>query len=514
LLVQTTNARGIVRTAVGQSFTSVYLLAVVPCLLLWLWGAWAQFVPNPDAGFYLRSAELFAGGHWREAAATYGWPTYGLLIAGVMRLTGVDAFTGAQILNAVCSLVIPLAFVSLVRRLSNDRLVTLCAAIVIVLQPELAQLRSSVIRDNGYLALLLLVLYWVACDITHPRLVTKLATGAGILAAGLFRIEGFVLVPLVLIYYLIRSPRSSNRRWAALGLFVAALLIVPGILAWSSGSIRQSLAGDDELGAFAAQWDSFARLLATRLSRLKDEFLYPAGGGNSWGAYVGMTLGIATVNIVRAVTIPLAILTSFAFFPRRLMARPVNAFVLWFAFGQLPMLLLFTFVALFLDRRYATGLALVLNVALAFLLAEAVRLWQREKSARWLLPVVATSLLATWAFAVPRPTKLGYLKQAGQWVGRDLPATAAVLTNDMRIAYFSGRPYGGSVSIWTSGRFLTANEMDLSQFDYFVLQVESGTSVPAQVRSVSDEAPVRTFPGADGGEVVVYLRKAARERAN
>jgi hypothetical protein len=509
LLVQTTNAGGTVRTAAGQSFTSVYLLAAVPCLLLWLWGAWAQFVPNPDAGFYLRSAELFAGGHWREAAGTYGWPTYSLLIAGVMRLTGVDAFIGAQILNAVCSVVIPLAFVALVRRLSNDRLVTVCAAIVIVLQPELAQLRSSVIRDNCYLALVLLVLYFVACDFAHPRLVTKLATGAGILAAGLFRVEGFVFVPLVLIYYLIGSARS-NRRWAVLGLFAATLLIVPGILVWRSGSVGQWLAGGGKLGAPAAQWDSFARLLATRLSWLKDEFLYPAGGGNVWGAYVGMALGIATVNIVRAVTIPLAILTMLAFFPRRLMARPVNAFVLWFAFGQLPLLLLFTFVALFLDRRYAVGLALVLNVALAFLLAEAVRLWQREKSARWLLPVLATSLLATWAFAVPRPTKLGYLKQAGEWIGRDVPATAAVLTNDMRIAYFSGRPYGSSVSVWTPGRLLATNEMDLSQFDYFVLQVESATSVPTQVRSVSDEAPVRTFPGADGGEVVVYLRKAAR----
>jgi hypothetical protein len=178
------------------------------------------------------------------------------------------------------------------------------------------------------------------------------------------------------------------------------------------------------------------------------------------------------------------------------------------------MLILFTFVALFLDRRYATGLALVLNVALAFLLAETVRLWQHEKSARWLLPVLATSLIATWAFAVPRPTKLGYLKQAGEWVGRDVPASSAILTNDMRIAYFSGRPYGSSISVWTPGRLLATDKMDLSQFDYFVLQVESGSSLPAQVRSVSDEAPVRTFPGADGGEVVVYLRKAAGERAN
>jgi hypothetical protein len=150
---------------------------------------------------------------------------------------------------------------------------------------------------------------------------------------------------------------------------------------------------------------------------------------------------------------------------------------------------------------------------LAFLLAEAVRLWPREKAARWLLPVLATALVAAWAFNVPRPTKLGYLKEAGQWIDSDVPAGTAVLTNDARIAYFSGRPYGTSIRLWTPGPSPATDETELSRFDYFVLQVDSATDVPAEIRRLSDERPLRTFPGPGGGAVVVYVRKPVGERA-
>jgi hypothetical protein len=514
--VQTTEGAETARTAADWSPVSFYALAVVPSLLVCAWGAWAQFVPNPDAALYLRSAELFTDGHWRQAVSIYGWPTYSLVIAGVMRLTGVDAFTAAQIVNVVCSVVTPFTFVALVRQLSNDRLVTLCAAIVIGLQPELTQMRSSVIRDNCYFAFLLLTLYLVARDLAQPRLATKLATGAAIVAAGLFRIEGFVLAALVLIYHIMCGMRTSGRRWAAPALAVTAgAMIVPGIWLWfSSGNLGHWLTGRMELGAGLAQWLSFVDTLANRVARLKNEFLYPFGGGNAWGAYVGMTLGIATVNIVRAVTIPLAILTTLAFVPRRLMPRPVNAFVLWFAFGQLPVLVMFTFVAMLLDRRYAVGLALVLDVALAYLLAELVRLWPRDKAARWLLPVLVTALLAVWALNIPRPTRLGYLKEAGQWIAHDVPARSAILTNDNIVAYFSGRTYGTAIRLWTPSASPAADDAaELSRYDYFVLHVDGTIGVPAQIRTLSDQHPVRTFAGAHGGAVVVYKRKQADERA-
>ena len=95
--------------------------------------------------------------------------------------------------------------------------------------------------------------------------------------------------------------------------------------------VGQWLTGHVGLYGLERGWGHYSEAIATRLHKLRYDLLYPYGGGNIWSAYVGMFLGIATVNIVRAVTIPLAILTVFAFFPKRLMPRSVTEFILWFA---------------------------------------------------------------------------------------------------------------------------------------------------------------------------------------
>lgn len=483
----------------------IFATAAAASLILSLWGAWAQFIPNPDGAVYLRSAELFADGRWTAAVAIFGWPTYSALIALVMTLTGVKAFLAAQIVNALFAAVTTVTFIALVGRLVNgDRLVVLCAAIVILLQPQLTQLRPSIIRDNGYFALLVLTLYLVARDTASPGWGTKLALGAAIVAAGLFRIEGFFLAGLVLIYYVARGPSNWHRPAAVLAVIIAGLLVIPGLLLWTSGTFGQWLAGHFEFGGLSS--DRLVSTIAARLYKLKHDFLFPFGGGNSWGAYVGMTIGIATVNIVRAITIPLAILTVFAFYPKRLMPRVVNSFVLWFAFGQLPLLLVFTFVSLLLDRRYAVGMALVLDVPLAFLLANAIRQWRPGSVARFFLPVMAVVLVAVWAFSLPRPSQLAYLKDAGQWISQEAPSNAKIITNDARIAYFSGRPYGQTMRVWAYGFGAPPNDAELAEFDYLILQAKDENDLPAAVINLPGKQLVRSFPGKDGENIFVYVR--------
>lgn len=487
----------------------IYAIAAVASLTLSLWGAWAEFVPNPDAALYLRAADLFAAGKWSAALATYSWPAYSILIATVMKLTGASAFIAAQGVNATASVVTTVAFMALVNRLANrDRLVFICAAIVILLQPQLVQLRSSIIRDNGYFACLFVTLYFVARDVGSPRLMNKLVIAAAIVLAGLFRTEGFYFGILVVIYYFVVQGGWSRYSaiLAAIALAFGALL---GLLLWRSGSFAQWLVGEAGWQNMQRQWVDYSNLIAGRLFRLKTDFLFPYGGGNSWGAYVGMVFGIATVNIVRALTIPLAILSVFAFFPKRLMPRPANEFVLWFTLGQLPVLLVFTFTNMLLDKRYAMGMALILSTALPFLLAASIRLWRSGAptpgSARACLPVVAIVLVAPWAFSIPHPSKLAYLKEAGQWIGQQVPANARILTNDARIAYFSGRPYNNGIFVWPYDD--NSIDAELPRFDYFAFKAKDAQSVPAPVKNIASKTLVRSFEGKDGDVVLVYERK-------
>ena len=305
----------------------IYIAAAALSLLVSIWTVWAQFVPNPDAALYLRSAEQFAAGKWTEGVSTFRWPFYSLLIAATMTVTGLKALVAAEILNAILAAIATVAFIALVGRLSNgDRLTALCAAFVVLLQPHLASDRPSIIRDNGYLAFFVVSLYLVARDQLTPAIKTKIAIAAAIVISGLFRIEGFALAALVSFYYLLQRPDAWKRPSLLAGIVVACLALVPAAMLWTSGELTFWLQGHFESDTLPRQWTYFSTTIASRLHELKYGFLFPNGGGNEWGAYIGMVLGIAFVNIMRALTIPLAILTVFAFVPRPVMPRAASRF--------------------------------------------------------------------------------------------------------------------------------------------------------------------------------------------
>jgi hypothetical protein len=504
--LRTNVSNSIVRPAamIGAS-RQIYLWAALSSLVLSAWSAWAQYIPNPDGVLYLRAAELFAHGDWAGAIAVYHWPFYSAVIASVMVLTGLTAFLAAQIASAVFAVITTIAFIGLVNRLAKgDQLVVVCAAVIILMQPQLAQLRPVVIRDNGYFAFLTVALYFVACDIASPKMSTKFFIAAAVVVAELFRFEGFYLAALAIAYYLTDHPR----KWASLA-FITALsvcfLLIFGALLWDQ--IRGSgFTGRIGFSTFANEWTSFNNGLAAHLHIIKDDLLRPWGAGNAWGAYFGMTLGIAVVNIVRAVTIPIAILTVFAFVPKRAMPRSVERFTVWFSFGQLPVLLVFTFVFLLLDKRYAVGFAIVLDICLAFLLSETLRDWPHKMRARIFLTIAAFVLVGTWAYNIPRPSKLGYLRDSGYWVGREVPKSARVLTNDGRIAYYSGRSYGDSIRVWSYGFEEPLSDAQLATFSYFVLRGGDVADLPAAIVKLSDAQLVRSFAGKDGNRVFVYKR--------
>ncbi len=482
----------------------IYVAAAALSLLLSIWAVWAQFVPNPDAALYLRAAEQFAGGRWTEGIGTFRWPFYSLAIAATMTVTGLKALAAAEIVNALLAAITTVAFVALVGRLSNgDRLTALCAAFVILLQPHLAGDRPSVIRDNGYLAFFVVSLYLVARDQLAPGIRTKIAIAAAIVVSGLFRIEGFVLAALVPLYYLLQRPGAWKRPSLLAGVVIACVALVPAAMLWTSGELTSWLQGHFEGDPVARQWTYFSTTITGRLHELKDGFLYPLGGGNEWGAYFGMVLGIVVVNVVRSLTIPLAILTVFAFVPKPVMPRATSRFVLWFALGQLPMLFVLAFVMLFLDKRYAVGMVLVIDIALAFLMAEAIRQWRSDLLARVFTPIAAATLIGVFAFAVPKPSKLGYLKEAGEWIGRELPQRATIVTNDARIAYFSGRPYD-QIRIWTYGPKSPPTDTEIGGFDYFAFAVANAGELPPKIADLPAKELVQSFTGKDGHTVLIY----------
>lgn len=484
------------------STRTVLTAAVCTSLLLSLWSSYALYIPNPDASLYLRAAERYAEGRWADGIAIYRWPFYSLCIAAVMVLSGLPALVAVQIVNAVVVAGLTVAFIALAARLApGDRLFLVVAAFMVVFQPQLMELRAVVVRDTGYLAFLLLALYALVRDIETPGLFWKAATAAAIVLAALFRIEALFLVLLVPLFYLTERAAAGERwRWTALGCLVCLPLLFGGRYAWNQGIVEMLTSGDFDLEKLGDPAGPF-KLMLDRMRQLENDILPPFGRNRGLLAYVGIVIAITLDTTLRALTWPIAILTAFAFVPQRIIPAFAARVTLWFGLWQMPLLILFVFLALYLDWRYAMGLAVILTIPAMFTVTWLARGFRAgDRAARLLFPGAVVLLAAAWISDIPSPHRAWHLKTAGEWVRDHLPPDAWILTNDARIAYFSEREFDTQIvsrMAWGPGW------KDLEQATHFVLVV-GAAGPPAYVTEAKPLETIGPIAQSQTQSVMVY----------
>jgi hypothetical protein len=475
----------------------LWLVAAVS-ILLSFWAAYAQFIPNPDSMFYLRSAELFAAGRWRDAVEVFRWPLYSLGIASLMVPTGASALAAAEVFNAVLDAATAVLFVALVARLADgSRSIALWAAFFILLHPKLVQLRPVIIRDHGFYTFLLLALYLVARDLQSPRLLLKMGSATAVALAALFRPEGAVLFLLIPAFYVFNAVPSRAARCAVVAAtLLICVLMVPAYTLWNFMGAYSSTSPSEMLDV----WSRLTRDLFKNMIALSGhlETILPPGRNVGGLAYTGIVAAITVDILLRALTIPIAILSVLAFVPRRVLPESAGRFVGWFAWWQLPLLFTFSTFALFLDWRYAMAFALLAGIPAVFTLEAAA---SEAASGTWrhklLLAAAVATVVIPFALVVPRASNLAYVRDAGNWA-RTLPPDAKVVTNEARIAYYSGRKYDQQTKVVAVPRL----KDNLADADYLLLHVERGA--PPAIPGVDAGKQIAAFSGTGDRRVIVY----------
>lgn len=478
----------------------VYFLSAFVSISLSVWSAIVQEIPNQDALYYLRAAELFSAGKWGEGLSVYRWPFYSLLISGTQISTGTSTLVAAQIVNAALDCMTVVVFIALLKVLSHERGVNFAifAAAIVLLHPRLTQLRPVVVRDHGFFSFFFLALYFIASDQQCTRVRKKALTIAAILLATLFRVEALFLCLLVAAYYLFAgAKRTISRALILVGVLVVSALLVPGYIGWTSGSFTTGFA----TGSFG--FDTFfawSHSLKEQISKLTSDLaaLLPPSRNIGAIAYAGIVGAITIDTSLRALTFPIAILALLSFFPRPLMPKESGRLVLWFAGWQIPLLIVFATLSLFIDWRYAMAFALVMTIPAVFTAHEAGKQWASGTfRGRLLFAAVLLAIVAPWCIAFPRDPQLEYLREAGIWIQKNLDPDAKILINDARIAYFSGRPLGKLIV--TS----VPTEDDIRQSNYVVMET-SGRNARKYSTLQDDGHVVRTIVGSRDRSVTIY----------
>ncbi len=485
-----------------RTFRWHYILAALASIVLSVWGAYATAIPNPDASLYLRAAEYFSEGRWVDGMAVYRWPLYSLLISAVMSLTSLQALLAAQVVNGALTLGTTLAFVALAQRLTNgDRAFVTVATIMIVFQPQLTELRSWVIRDNGYLCFFLVAVYFAVSDNQQPSLYRKLALLISLVLATLFRVEGVYLAALIAVYYVLVRLRTVTQQASTITVFVvAASALLPFMLGiWTSGTFANWIEGK----VLPSKISIFGPAIIERVEILEKDVLV-LGSGHGWQAYIAIAVGLALIQIVRALTPVYAFFGLFAFLPHRLLPAKANLPVVWFSLGQLPMLILFTFMKALLDWRYAMGFALIAMFATVACATTSWRELQMGRARAFLVfPSIIIAFGISWFLDIPKQNRLIHYMDAATWIRENVPPTANIWMNEPRIAYFSGHTYRQVAGVADILSLPSPTFEKKGQIDVFVFA--TGTAdLKAPFPGGQPPKVIQTFFGTDGNFVQVF----------
>lgn len=479
-------------------------LAISASLLLSIWAAYAQPIPNPDAVYYLRAAELFSIGRWSEGFDVFRWPFYSLCISAFMAMLGVSALAAAQIVNAICDCGIVVVFIALVRRLSSDRnqnSIALFAALIIALHPRLTTIRATVIRDHGFYLFSLLTMYFVANDFRQSSMGAKLAALLSIIAATLFRVEALFLTLIVPAFYVFARATSTRAKAAIIvAVILICALLIPGFALWSNAkAIPDAMSGKLPLGELFSSIGKFFETARDRANRLAE--VLPPGRNAGGVAYIGISIAIVADTVLRALTFPIAALSILAFTPKRVIPEFAAKFVLWFAGWQIMILLVFVALSLYLDWRYALVFGLLLTIPAVFTLDTIATDWKAGVPlARYWLPMTLLAVVIPWVLAVPRPSHLDHLRKTGDWIITHLPPDAKFTTNDIRITYYAGRPLR-ETAVLSQAPALAAR--DLIGPDYVAFDV-TGTTLPPYISPEIQNQIVTTIEGKSGRRVMIF----------
>lgn len=424
-----------------------WLTVIISLMLSWLAVA-LNDQPNHDAYEYVRAAQIALQSGITDAYAHYQWAHYSLLLAGIHALTGLDMFTAAHLLNAFLYALLSVGFVNLVAAATPSRRVVWLAALIILIFPTLNEARSLIIRDTGFLAFCLLAMlqllrYWLTLRLRHAVLFVVTC-----MLATLFRPEAiafWLLSPLALLFNNTHSPAACRRALAVITALSTLFAVLAVVVVATLGQVDLPQLLRSFAGIYQPFANNIAQLAGSNTYELSRSVFgdYAAQFVDHYTHYFLLAglLGLLLVFIIDSLGLAVVPLLVYGA-SRRLHRLPNGATTVFVAWLLIALLIVVSFILLtrFTTARYTLLLCLILLLWLPFIVDRAWSLAAANGHMRrfaWIVGFLA--LFSTIDAHISFGSSKAHLDEATAWLLQNTRAEASLITNEIRVAYDSGR---------------------------------------------------------------------------
>jgi len=226
--------------------------------MLTMWAITVDPIVNPDAILYFSVADEFALGNFSNAFTLYKWPFYSGFIAFVQAITGLSTQNSAYLLNSILYIIAVFGFLACVHALGANQRTLVIAAILILLFPSLNKYRAFIIRDAGFIAFYLWMIFHLIQGINKQQFSNFVWASVFIVLATLFRIEAIVPLLILPVYLQYLRSRGNKRIFWMLMTGVVSFGVFIGMSVWLFGE-HASRTDSGLTGFFSAAIDHAIR---------------------------------------------------------------------------------------------------------------------------------------------------------------------------------------------------------------------------------------------------------------
>ncbi len=506
---------------IDMALSDVRVSAVVASFVLSLWVVYLKQNINLDGILYMRAANMIIEGDWQGAHGLYSWLLYPSLIALVSKISGLGLEGGAHFLNACFSGLLSYVFISLVQEVGGSRKTILAAALLIVFYPEINEYSYKVIRGSGYWPFYLLSLLYFIRFLKAPSWRYAVLWNVSMIAAALFRIEGVVFIALLpFVLFGQRDWSFSRKSKHFLMAHSVNLAILASFLVLQATSIN-SLASktgrlQDPLLSLKALWEEITVGLAGKSDILATTLLNQYSENYATLIVLLIPVVIFLGKLIEVITPLLFCLLMFVPFMKFVDFKSEGAIVmLWAGVINVGILFTFLFPQFFLQGRYVVALALTLMVFLPFVLVFLYERWQMipQKASRkaWIYYLLSLFLVVNSGealVAIPGASTKKYIKDSGLWIKENIPVSANIYSNNIKILFYSGHIYALKQPVLVGREDVTADwlkQWQPGRYEYLALRVRQGKS-PSQEEIVAafGSQPLKVFENRRKDKVLVF----------
>jgi hypothetical protein len=507
--------------------TDIRLWAVGLSLLLSVWHALLNQIPNADGFEYVRIAEVFLNDGLAAAFALYPSATYPVLI-GVLQSFGLDPFVAGQVLNALFYALLVNVFMSIALEVRDTRRHALIAAVVVLAYPQINEYRYYMIRDIACIAL---VLAGTLQLIRYARAPAWREAGLfclALLGAALFRAEALAylfVAPLVLLWrrgVALEGMRGfepfagepaptrpsipgTSGAWLRLQGLVVGLAVM--------GVLVLGIAGVDVPGTLLRIATVYLPFLTAALQALGEsntglsdaifgEYAADFSGEHLWLFMLGGMTTLLIFKLVSGFGVPALLVLVYGWRTRTLpITLPALRPLLFNAGIAFAILLAFLLLTRFLSSRYTLLFCMLLLPLLTLVLDAAIERLSLQPRVTLAKGILGFALLFCMVDAhVSFGRSKQSLEQASEWLRNNAVDGSVLLTNNNYVAYYSG--------------MVADYDKVLRYIDFSVL--DNATPGTLLAMSLDRGMDVQLQSRADAGQLVLLAQfpLAAQESSN